>query len=125
MNSSFIVSAAVHNAAGKFLRKECATLGGCSTGDAKITGGYMLPAKCELEGFCKSSMNSLIDIVQIYRLIVIDVIHTVGPTTHCPEQLESCYKRSLEHVMDKGIRSVVNMCVFVVHGITLCNYACV
>ena len=70
------VDGAIHAAAGIELLKECMTLGGCRTGEAKITKGYNLKAKY--------------------------VIHTVGPVyyEHTPEEskclLESCYKSAIE-----------------------------
>ncbi len=78
------VSGAIHRAAGPELAKECAKLGGCKTGEAKITLGYNLPAKY--------------------------VIHTVGPVySGKPSDkayLEQCYKNSLLLADKKGLESI-------------------
>lgn len=79
------VDGAIHKAAGSELLKECATLHGCNPGDAKITKGYLLPAKY--------------------------VIHTVGPIGEQTELLKSCYKRSMDILMKNNLKSIVFPCI--------------
>lgn len=79
------VDGAIHDAAGPQLLEECQSLGGCPTGEAKITKGYNLPAR--------------------------HIIHTVGPVWHDgmhgeDESLARCYRNSLALAQRHGIRTI-------------------
>ena len=79
------VDGAIHRAAGPELLTECRLLGGCRTGQAKITPGFRLPARY--------------------------IIHTVGPvwnggTQNEPELLASCYRGCFVYIREHGLRTV-------------------
>ena len=79
------VDGAIHRKAGGFLLEECRTLGGCDTGEAKITGGYELPSRY--------------------------VIHTVGPRGENPVLLKSCYENCLALMAANGLRTIAFPCI--------------
>ena len=79
------VDGAIHRAAGPELLEECIQVGGCPTGEARITKGYRLPARY--------------------------VIHTVGPVWQGgdqgePEKLAACYRNALKLAAENGVRTI-------------------
>ncbi|RMF44515.1 MAG: O-acetyl-ADP-ribose deacetylase [Deltaproteobacteria bacterium] len=84
------VDGAIHRAAGPELLEACRKLNGCETGEARLTPGFLLPARF--------------------------VIHTVGPVWHGGDRgeeslLASCYRNSLRIAADQGLKSIAFPCI--------------
>ncbi|KAJ0170470.1 hypothetical protein K1T71_013841 [Dendrolimus kikuchii] len=79
------VDGAIHRAAGPLLQEECNSLRGCTIGEAKVTGGYDLPAKY--------------------------IIHTVGPQDGSASKLQSCYDKCLGYQQEYQLRSIAFPCI--------------
>ncbi|CAH8480587.1 unnamed protein product [Heterobilharzia americana] len=79
------VDGAIHRAAGSQLLTACQKLGGCPTGDAKLTPGFNLPSKY--------------------------VIHCVGPVGRNDSALESTYRKALELCLEHNIQSIAFPCI--------------
>ena len=99
------VDGAIHRAAGPGLLAECKTLGGCNTGEAKITRGYNLPARW--------------------------VIHTVGPVWQGgghgeDELLADCYRNSLRLAVERRVRTIAFPAISTgVYGFPMARAACI
>ncbi|XP_077283700.1 macro domain-containing protein CT2219-like [Arctopsyche grandis] len=79
------VDGAIHRAAGAYLLEECESIRGCPTGEARISGGYQLPAKY--------------------------VIHTVGPTNKSAELLKNCYRSCFALQRANELKTIVFPCI--------------
>jgi len=97
------VDYSIHTAAGPQLRDECLALGGCPTGEARITGGHLLKAR--------------------------HVIHAVGPKyygggDHEAELLASCYRESLRLAFEAGLETIAFPCISTGIFLYPCPAAC-
>ena len=110
-SATHAVCYAVHAAAGPLLHNECSRLH-LGTGNALVTRGYNLPAKC------KTSINIVISAKAIFvnsatfvLIFILDIIHAAGPINGDEAMLQSCYTNCFQLILEHGFRSVVGVVI--------------
>ncbi|TVU30528.1 hypothetical protein EJB05_22158, partial [Eragrostis curvula] len=115
-------SPGLHAAAGSGLAEECATLGGCRTGMAKMTNAYDLPARQVYVLCCVYICSTVVPMKMLLTDVLAKahwkVIHTVGPKyavkyhTAAENALSHCYRSCLELLIENGLESIAMGCIY-------------